>query len=350
MLEDFFATAPTFDTSLNRHAAYSDRSTASKANNYQKTHMYPDAPSSDDFFSGSDDFKDWGDIPMPDAQLPTEQSTSTEEEYQTPPSEPADEVDTGDNVGEPIPYPSPALQGTAKKRPHPESASLKPLTPRKASREKHEPLITRSHNINSLPSISKSTVIVKDTPNASGVDFATYQQQLASRAKHSKPADAHHRYPSLAAGNKVRASSRRDLSRSFGSTSSFATVSTTTTTPATSFLSDSATTSFESSLEHRDETVKIPLASRFLHKNADDAYSRASSEPPQSTQEDFGSSIDYESVFRESNMMDLDLDLDSHPLVSEETGVPCFTRRLREKSNTSDGSASAPRFRLKDSG
>jgi hypothetical protein len=227
-------------------------------------------PSSDEFPSGLDDSKDWEDIIMTDAPIPLERSESPEEEYKTPPSEIADEKAHEDAFNPRIPGKASIRPEASKKRPYPEVEPLKPPAPRKASREKRLSS-GRSYNINSIE------------PTNSTSNYNLPMQRYGA-----------HR----------RGRSSTDISRSFGSTSSFVTMATAATTPNTSFNLDSGATSFDSSLSRGSETIRIPVEARQPHKIADFRHSRTSSEPPQSTQEDFRSSMDYELALESSELVD----------------------------------------------
>lgn len=207
---------------------------------------------------------------MKDAPTLTERSGSTEEEYKTPPSEMPNERASEDGFNPRSPIKAPRSPEASRKRPYPEVEPLKPPTARKASREKRLSSV-RSHNINSLGPTSSTS---------------------------------NYNHPMLRKGAHGQGRSSTDLSRSFGSTSSFVTMATAATTPNTSFNLDSVATSFDSSLSRGSETTKIPIEARQFHELADFRPSRNSSEPPQSTQEDFGSSIDYESAIESSKLMD----------------------------------------------
>ena len=206
--------------------------------------------SSDDFPLGLDDFPDWTDIPMPDVPAPLERSDSSEQEYKTPPSEPSN--DSNEKAMETdimlrVPGQVPVQPPFRKKRPCPDSESLKPPTPRKTSNRSW----SRVYTVNSVHPIGF-------------IPSSNSQNQNAD--------------------DQARISISTESDRSFGSTISLTTISTTTTTPATSFL-DSMATSFESGLEREDETMKIPIESRMSNELADHGCYRASSEPLSHTQD-----------------------------------------------------------------
>ncbi len=224
----------------------------------------PKHPSSDDFPSGLDDSKDWEDIIMTDPPIPMERSGSTEEEYKTPPSEISAEKENEDGFESHSPGKAPIRPEASKKRHFPQVEPLKPPTPRKASREKRFSS-ARSHNINSIDPISSTS---------------------------------NYNHPMHRNGAYRQGRNSTDLSRSFGSTSSFVTSATAATTPNTSFNLDSGATSFDSSFSRGSETIRIPIKARQSREFA------TSNEPPQSTQEDFGSSMDYELAIESSKLMD----------------------------------------------
>jgi len=227
-------------------------------------------PSSDDFFSGLDDSKDWEDIIMTDAPKTLERSESTEEEYKTPPSEIPSEKANEDDFVPQIPGKAPTRPEVSKKRPHPEIDPLQPPAPRKASWEKRRSS-GPSHDINSMEPTNSTS---------------------------------NYNHPMQRYGAQKQGRSSTDLSRSFGSTSSFLTTATAATTPNTSFNFGSVATSFDSSLSRGDKTIRNPVEARQSDEVADSRYPRTSSEPPQSTQEDFGSSMDYELALESSELID----------------------------------------------
>lgn len=211
---------------------------------------------------------------MKDAPIPMESSGSTEEEYMTPPSVMSDEKATEDSFNPQTPSKAPICPEASRKRPYPEVEPLKPPTPRKASRDKRSSS-GRSHNVNSIE------------PTGSTSNYNHPMQRMGA-----------HR----------QGGSSTELSRSFGSTSSFVTMATAATTPNTSFNLDSVATSFDSSLSRGSETIRIPIEARQSHELINFRHSRNSNEPPQSTQEDFGSSMDYELAIESSKLMDFKAD------------------------------------------
>lgn len=209
---------------------------------------------------------------MRDAPIPMQSSGSTEEEYKTPPSGMSDEKANEDSFNPQTPSKAPIRLEASKKRPYPEVEPLKPPTPRKLSREKRLSS-GRSHNINSIEPTNSTS---------------------------------NYNHPMQRMGAHRQGRSSTDLSRSFGSTSSFVTTATAATTPNTSFNLDSVATSFDSSLSRGSETIRIPIEARQSHELTDFRHSRDSSGPPQGTQEDFGSSMDYELAIESSKLMDFE--------------------------------------------
>ena len=231
-------------------------------------------PSSDEFPSGLDDVADWANIPMPDAPAPFERSDSSDAEYKTPPSEPVDEEGTEDDLIFRIPSEVPIRPQPNKKRFHPESEHLKLQAPRKASREDRNSSCSQSHSVNNVQPIHLMSNYVYPNQNLEG---------------------------------PARSVASADLGRSLSSRSSFVTIATNTTTPATSFMSESLATSFGSNLDKEDKT-RVPIEARLSREAAADACSRASSEPPRNTQDEWDALADDEHALRKSELMDIDAD------------------------------------------
>lgn len=214
-------------------------------------------PSSDEFPLTQEDLLGWTDLSIPDVAMHVEPSDSSGEDFRTPPSEPLDDNASGANFLFRIPDHVPTAAVFSKKRPCPDPESTKPPSPQKVSREKCDWQLSHdTHKLQPMDSMPPPHI-----PNAG-----------------------------IQTGN----STSRSFTRSFGSSTSLTASSTTTTTAATSFASDSVGTSFDSSLGN--ETVRVPIEARLSGNPADYARDRHSIEPRSNTEEDFGSSTDFESM------------------------------------------------------